>query len=100
MELMRHSDRRLSDHLYTDTALLPVREAVEKLPSSFGELPHILPHDLVPNGLSESHRGAESDLANQPGSGLNKGVFQTETHQVPRIGEVGPPGFEPGTKGL
>src|ERR1700677_2649917 len=48
MELMRHSDRRLSDHLYTDATLLPVREALKTLPHYSGELPHILPHDLVP----------------------------------------------------
>ena len=31
MELMRHSDRRLSDRVYTDTNLLGINEAVQKL---------------------------------------------------------------------
>ncbi len=33
MSVMRHGDRRLSDHVYTDTKLLPVAAAVESLPS-------------------------------------------------------------------
>ena len=33
MSLMRHSDRRLTNVTYTDTALLPLREAVRGLPS-------------------------------------------------------------------
>jgi len=32
MELMRHSDRKLTDKVYTDTTLLPLQEEVRKLP--------------------------------------------------------------------
>jgi hypothetical protein len=34
MEAMRHSDIRLTTKTYTDTGLLPVSDAVGKLPSS------------------------------------------------------------------
>lgn len=32
MELMRHSDRKLTDKIYTDSSLLPLKEVVSKLP--------------------------------------------------------------------
>ena len=32
MELMRHSDRKLTDKLYTDSNLLPIGEVVRNLP--------------------------------------------------------------------
>ena len=33
MDLMRHSDRKLTDKIYTDTQMLPTAEAVNKLPA-------------------------------------------------------------------
>ena len=32
MELMRHSDRKLTDKIYTDSNLLPIGEVIRKLP--------------------------------------------------------------------
>ena len=32
MELMRHSDRKLTDKIYTDSNLLPVGEVISNLP--------------------------------------------------------------------
>ena len=32
MELMRHSDRKLTDKIYTDSNLLPVGEVIRNLP--------------------------------------------------------------------
>ena len=37
MEIMRHSDMRLTSKTYTDTGLLPVSDAVSKLPSFAGK---------------------------------------------------------------
>lgn len=37
MEIMRHSDMRLTSKTYTDTGLLPVSDAVSKLPSFAGD---------------------------------------------------------------
>ncbi len=66
MSLMRHSDRRLTNVTYTDTALLPLREAVRSLPQ-LGEVSHIRAqisgktgqnvsqhvHKKTPDGVSE-----------------------------------------------
>ena len=43
MELMRHSDRKLTDRLYTDVNLLPLGETVRNLPDE-EPLIHILTH--------------------------------------------------------
>lgn len=50
MHLMRHSDRRLSDHLYTDTSLLPAAETVSKLTLPLKAPSQIPSQDLVPAG--------------------------------------------------
>jgi integrase len=44
MEFMRHSDLRLTNKTYTDAALLPMVEAVEKLPGFLGTCTHICTH--------------------------------------------------------
>ena len=41
MELMRHSDRKLTDKIYTDSNLLPLGEVVRNLPDE-GPLTNIL----------------------------------------------------------
>ena len=43
MELMRHSDRKLTDKIYTDVNLLPLGETVRNLPDE-EPLTHILTH--------------------------------------------------------
>ena len=43
MELMRHSDRKLTDKIYTDVNLLPLGETVRNLPAE-EPLIHILTH--------------------------------------------------------
>ena len=43
MELMRHSDRKLTDKIYTDVNLLPLGETVRNLPDE-APLIHILTH--------------------------------------------------------
>lgn len=100
MELMRHSDRRLSDHLYTDAALLPIREALSKLPNYSGQLPEILPDDLVPHGPNESRQDTRTASAECPPSRMDTASGHDETQQVPLSpnGErIGVTGFEPAT---
>jgi integrase len=54
MHLMRHSDRKLSDYLYTDTSLLPANESVQKLFVPAAKLSQIPSQDLVPAGQTLS----------------------------------------------
>jgi integrase len=50
MHLMRHSDRKLSDFLYTDTSLLPANESVQKLFVPGSKLSQIPSQNLVRAG--------------------------------------------------
>ncbi len=56
MELMRHSDMKLTAKVYTDEALLPLNEAVLRLPAlHFPQIaPQIAPQNAVPERLSVS----------------------------------------------
>src|SRR5437867_198691 len=60
MELMRHSDIKLTANVYTDAMQLPTREAVQALPSYVGNAeekrPLRRPLDLFPAGRSETSR--------------------------------------------
>jgi len=56
MLLMRHSDRRLSDHIYTDTTQLPANEAVQRLTVARKTLSQIPSQSLVPVGQTGSQR--------------------------------------------
>lgn len=96
MELMRHSDRRLTDRLYTDTALLPVRESINALPA-VPQLPHILPHEIVPSSPVESQGVQEAISANGPERLINRGSSPKESFGVPTSPEwemVRDTGFE------
>jgi hypothetical protein len=54
MHLMRHSDRKLSDYLYTDTSMLPANESVQKLFVPGANLSQIPSQELVPTGQTLS----------------------------------------------
>jgi len=82
MELMRHSDRRLSDHLYTDAALLPVRDGIRALPA-VPKLPHIRPQEIVPTSLFESHQVPKEEMHFRPQTLINTGARPEESLQVP-----------------
>ena len=100
MELMRHSDRRLSDYLYTDAALLPVREALKTLPNYSRELPHILPHDLVPESPNESRRDKDIASAIRVQAPTDTALGHVESLKVPSspyAEKIGATGFEPAT---
>ena len=100
MQLMRHSDRRLSDHLYTDAALLPTRESIQGLPNFAGKLSHILSHDLVPSSPNESRSVPQSNAPNPPSMLINRGSGHDESRKVlmsPKWGKMRDTGFEPVT---
>ncbi len=82
MHLMRHSDRRLSDHVYTDTSLLPANETVQRLtvPRKFPS--HIASHDLVPAGQNGSHVVTAAKMVECPGMPMNTGFRHDQTFPV------------------
>ncbi len=55
MEVMRHSDMRLTANIYTDLGLLPTSDAVLKLPSFTGTASK--PHDSQIDSQSLSRKG-------------------------------------------
>jgi hypothetical protein len=56
MELNRHSDPRLTAHTYTDTSMLPLWAAINRLPVLIGDGSdsHIHSQKLVPDNPSVS----------------------------------------------
>ena len=56
MELMRHSDRKLTDKIYTDSNLLPLGEVVRNLPDE-GPLTNILTNISGKTGRNGSRVG-------------------------------------------
>src|ERR1700683_1133618 len=60
MEIMRHSDMRLTAKTYTDAGLLPVADAVLNLPFLANPKAHrtqLRPHDMVRTGHDLSNTG-------------------------------------------
>ncbi len=60
MELMRHSDLRLTMKGYTDATLLPAADGIDRLPS----LIKLGPHNLGANGHEESQPVTVEPVAN------------------------------------
>ena len=100
MHLMRHSDRRLSDHIYTDTSLLPASEAVQKLTVPSKKLSQIPSHDLVPAGQTGSHAVTTTNPVECPAMPINACLGHDQTSPVTtghNGGMVRATGFEPVT---
>jgi hypothetical protein len=70
MELMRHSDARLTNSTYTDSKLLGLRAALEKLAFQASQ---IASQDLVPSGQSESSPVTDGSGQNPSETIENKG---------------------------
>jgi len=70
MELMRHSDPRLTANTYTDTSLLSLQTAVEKLTV---QPPQIAPQVLGATGQSVAQRGADCPQVKADETIVNKG---------------------------
>jgi len=64
MELMRHSDRNLTDKVYTDTNLLPLGEVVRKLPD-IQPLTDILTEISGKRGQKQANSGKISPQKNE-----------------------------------
>lgn len=55
MEFMRHGDLRLTNKVYTDASLLPLHEAVEKLPRFTAEASGVLTAGLTVTAGAAGH---------------------------------------------
>jgi len=103
MHLMRHSDRRLSDHIYTDTDLLPANETVQKLtvPQKMAAgLSQILSQNLVQAGHSASHGVTTTMGADRPQTRMDACFQHAEARAVTASHEEAKmrgTGFEPVT---
>jgi integrase len=103
MELMRHSDMRLTAKVYTDAGMLPTGDAVLKLPALKveGETDsQIDSQKLVANGLLLSQPVQVLETANVTESRMNTGFSADLSRVVPACqkgGMVRDAGFEPAT---
>jgi len=94
MELMRHSDRRLTDKAYTDSQLLQTCSSIEALPSYTQPPSQLASQFAVANGLSESAAVTSGVSAGSFNSSANIGASPclassgTSGHK----GEIGGPG--------
>jgi integrase len=101
MELMRHSDMRLTAKVYTDAGMLPTGDAVMMLPALvMGEQSdsQIDSQKLVTSGLSVSRPVQVLETANVTETLINRGFEADLSHAVPVCpkGEmVRDAGFEP-----
>ena len=76
MELMRHSDMRLTAKTYTDAGMLPTDATIAKLPSLNGAAepaPQIAPQKIVQAIPALSGFVHETEAAQNAGSGFGKG---------------------------
>jgi len=78
MEIMRHSDRRLTDKVYTDVSSLHTWSAIEKLPSVSGALSQGVSQSLVVGGHSVSVPVTEGSSDEVEGLPVNIG----ESHEL------------------
>jgi hypothetical protein len=74
MELMRHSDMRLTAKTYTDAGMLPTDATITKLPSLNGAVnpaPQLAPQNLVPARPALSLVVRESEVPHFAGSRMD-----------------------------
>ena len=83
-ELMRHSDRRLTDQVYLDTSLLPFQECMRSI-DGFGEWTQIWTHisgKTCHLGSRVGETGEEGEIAGSP---LTVGSGRSLTQPVERL---------------
>jgi len=100
MLLMRHSDRRLSDHVYADTNLFPAAETVQKLSIPAKALSPIPSPNLVPTGQTESRAVTTAKSVECPPMPINTGFQHDQAFSVTPSHDgrmVRATGFEPVT---
>ena len=105
MEMMRHSEMKLTMKIYTDTQLLPTHDAMQKLPRflTAEKYTQIRTQKLGADGLkvSQAVAGVECGEANKTPDTICDCDIVPPTDAASRKREmVGPVGFEPTTKGL
>ncbi len=91
MELMRHSDLKLTMKTYTDATQLPVADAVGHLPwyGQNNPLPQLLPQELVPPGQALSQSVIRNDKSEAHITPVNKGESHDLAYAVTRSHENG-----------
>ena len=111
MELMRHSDIRLTMKTYTDSGLLPTAGAIKNLPSLLNGTKLNTPAknddytpldtpDLGVEGHSVASGGTMKKKGNEPKMLMNTGFRPEMAHDVStcqKLKMVGATGFEPAT---
>ena len=75
MELMRHSDRKLTDKTYTDSNLLPTGEVIRNLPDD-ENLIKILTNISGKSGLNGSNSVEIGSVKTEPANRLKPALFQ------------------------
>ena len=97
MELMRHSDRKLTDKIYTDSTLLPTGEVIRNLPDD-EPLTEILTEISGKSGQNGSKSVENGSVKKEPESRLNpafqKGKLPKKTFET--LVEVA--GIEPASR--
>jgi len=84
MELMRHSDRKLTDKIYTDSNLLPLGEVVRNLPDE-ENLTQILTHISGKTCHLGSRVGETGEAAEIAGTPLTVGSGRSLTQPDGRL---------------
>jgi len=99
MELMRHSDRKLTDKIYTDSNLLPVGEVIRNLPDD-GPLTEILTEISGKSGQNGSNSVEIGSVKKEPRSRLNPAFLKGKL--LKRVSEtlVEVAGIEPASRNL
>lgn len=82
MQLMRHSDIKLTTKVYTDAVQLPTAGAIEMLPSVLDADTQIDPQKIVPSGLGASTEVHESQNGDVQKSTVIKGESHTPSASV------------------
>jgi hypothetical protein len=89
MDLMRHSDRKLTNSVYTDSKLLPLDAAILKLPSITAPVTQIDTQEFVPRSSAPSQPVTTANLVSDPQAAANE-VFSScrgrRSHNVSRRG--------------
>jgi len=83
MDLMRHSERRLSDSLYTDSNLLPVVQAVERIPAYLKTDAQIAAHAAVFSGPTKSQLDTIAKNGDEQGALINRDLGHDQSGKVP-----------------
>jgi len=74
MELMRHSDMKLTAKTYMDVSALPIKAAVDQLPGYGSESAKKRSHELVTKRREVSHNGTTDDRQKMPETPIFTGV--------------------------